>query len=515
MFTNLTKSLKCIKKRIFKSKLDAKINCRLINAILKLSKIKMNAKTDNSDMLTESRYENYTRRGELERKNRHKLKVLFSKYSDSEIKNIFAFYYYGRSFLDGSISSIDSFEDFIQYHNSIEIDEIIRTFNNLPYHSLRMAWEEAEKHYHKHESQVKSENEKYDARIISYKKTGSDTYFDFGHRDLSKSTYQTFKNVFDQFAISETTDINIANSLISTIIKETTGLVIVDFLGYENFDHLDFVENDDEVLKLYWRYSSGNNKYPAPPHNTRVDIAFDKLELLIIDNFAGIVLKGYYKSKSEIKNYYYNKEKIPAKKFYGNIEEKKHSHFYYELEFDKKQRGSFENFRVTFLPWRYYNILIIPKENAPSVSGTTNILIIYNLLNIYSRCEQTIKAFRSSTPMDEDTITMYGNTFRKITESTLKFILLASKMMFKENYAKDMLGNILEQMKENPQSEYNADALKSIILLVEKTLIDKLNQCSHDNVQHKIDSKIVEDIYADLCDLFRLSYDYFGLKSPI
>ena len=224
------------------------------------------------------------------------------------------------------------------------------------------------------------------------------------------------------------------------------------------------------------------------------------------------MLKGFYRGKKEIKNYYCNTEKIRKMHYFV---ESKHSHFYYEMNFDKglkEQEGSLENFDVTFLPWRYFNIIILPKENLPSTGHTSKMLIARNLIDINNRASETYKHYFNNYIDDEDYIAMHGNRFRKITENLLKFVLLASCFMFKENYEKDTLGNILNQMKSKRDEEfslYNTQSLEEIIKLVEDSLIDNLNLCSHDNVRHKIDKKIIEDIYNDFITLLKLSKNLF------
>ena len=114
---------------------------------------------------------------------------------------------------------------------------------------------------------------------------------------------------------------------------------------------------------------------------------------------------------------------------------------------------------------------------------------------------------------------MYGNRLRKIVEKLLKFILLASRIMFKENYEKDMMGSILEQMKNEVIKEedylnfYDKNVLNSIIFKLEDNgLLDKLNLCSHDNVKHKINKNIIDNIYEEINILIQYSYKYFKLK---
>lgn len=445
------------------------------------------------------------------------LEALFNQYTEDEVRRIHTFYYYGRSFTDGSMSTITSFWDLFDHNKNTSYDDILTKINGIQTSVLIRCFDMAKEKFDEHENNVRKEKEIFDKRLQSYTKDTEHTFFEFPKKENKESTHKTFINILEKFGTHETSNINTAKQIIESIIEETNSLVVVDFLGSENFDHLDYVENDDEVLKLYWKYSSGNNQYPIPPHNTRIDIAFERLELIkYSENNVAIALKGYYRSKKEVKNYYCNQEKI--KKMYSN-DEMKWSLFIHELNFDKQQRGALENFNVTFLPWRYYNILILPKENLPSVGDTTKILILKNLFDMKKTLENTMNEFETNYVENEEFITMYGNRFRKIVEKLLKFILLASKIMFKENYEKDMLGSILEQMKNEVEREedyldyYDKDILSLIISELEDTgLLEQLNLCSHDNVKHKISKEIIDEIYERVQNLLQQSYKYFKLN---
>lgn len=462
-------------------------------------------------------YETIAKHFEIGNKYGNKIKKLLKQYDKGDIQKVYVYYYYGRSFSDGSMSKTTSFDDMLDYHKDDTYDEILEKLCGTQYLVLKQHWKVANSEFEEHENNVQKEKELFDKKLKSYTKPQDHEFFKFNKLPNKVSSNKVFEKIFDELRLKKTEDIHIAKAIIDKVILETNGSVVVDFLGNENFDHLDFVENDTEVLKLYWKYSNGNNKYPMPPHNIRVDIAFEKLELIKYSNTnVAILLKGFYRDKSEIKQYYHNKEKI--KRMY-EFYEVKWSLFYNELNFDKKQRGAIENFQVTFLPWRHYNIIILPRENLPSVGDTTKILITKNLYDIQDSLIKTFHNFQEKFEEDEDFITMYGNRFRKILEKLLKFILLASKIMFKENYEKDMIGNLLEQMKleiekeENYLNFYDKDKLNIIVQKIEKDgLLEKLNLCSHDNVKHKIDRNIIAEINKDIIELLDESFRYFKLK---
>lgn len=438
------------------------------------------------------------------------LEKKLEKYSNTDLLEVYTFYHFGRSFLDGSASSNCSYYYMLEDFKDINREEILKKFHGVQKSSLISCFDSASKNFDRHEANMIVEKEKYEKRQKSFLKKDGHSFFEFGKRDRTKSTSENIRKIFENYETSQISDINQALEIVQKTIQATDGQLIVDFLGGSSFDHLDFVEGDDEVLKLYWKYSQEN----LSTHNVRVDIRFDSLEHIELNGLNFIALKGYFADKKWIKNYYCNKEKIKKLEY---IYESKQSHFYYDISFDKTQRGGLENFYVNFLPWRYFNILILPMDNDFSSSNSTQLLILKNIIDLENRSNKAIHAFRSVDESDEDTILMYGNRFRKILESLLKFVLLASKTMYKESYEKDMLGSLLEQIKNRDEddkrySQYDEEKLDEIAKFIEEDFLKDLNFCSHDNVSKKIDSEIVENLYTNMSGVFGKVKEYFRLE---
>ncbi len=429
-------------------------------------------------------------------------KLLYSC-GEEIVREIYTFYYYGGE----EVYPSTSFYDMVKRNRQMSMERMVKKILGVAFRPFRDAWESAKEKFDEHEKNVPQEKENLEKRLRAYEKKGNHSHFKFEKRHTTKSTREAFLGVQQSFNLSKTDDIKIAKEIIENIIKETNGGVVVDFLGAGSCDHLDYVECNDEILKIYWKYSSESHF----PHNMRIDIALDRLEFI---EGLGIVLKGYYRSKKELKEYYFNKEKILNKAYSpAYIEESKNSSFrHYTLIFDKKQRGSVESFDVTFLPWRYYTVLIQGSNHVIDKRLVDGFLIKKNLQDIEARIDETIKSFRSYSPVDEDEITMFGNRFRKNLESLLKFILLGSEIMFKENYEKDMMGSILEQLKSAEKYKYNSSVVPKIIKAVEGSLLTNLNLCSHENVSHKIDGQIIEDIYLDMVNVLELGFEFFNFE---
>ena len=166
------------------------------------------------------------------------------------------------------------------------------------------------------------------------------------------------------------------------------------------------------------------------------------------------------------------------------------------------------------MPWRYYSILVSSFEDKSNSIDFTKILLLVNFDDITNRINQTYLEFKESNYNSEDSLSMYGNRYRKILESLLKFVLLASGIMYKENYEKDTLGLLLQQLEDKDTftrkiSLYKDEVLDSIVEFVKKELLDSLNFCSHENVSVKFDKNIIENLHNNMRIVLKMSKDYF------
>lgn len=428
-----------------------------------------------------------------------------NQFSNKELLNVFTFYYYGRDIVGKSESDFWSFYDQLNIFKDTSRDDILNKLCDVQKNNLESSFKKAFENFEEHEKKIPKAKEKYDRRQKSFIKKNGEIFFD-REENFEKSNSMNIEKVFNELKIESTQDIKTAKIILENIINNTDGLLSVDFLGSGCFDRLAFVETDDEVLKLYWKYSQDS----MVVHNNRVDIKFDKLELLKIKDIRAITIRGFYADKKWIKNYYNNIEKAKI----NSLEVSKTSTFFYDIDFDKTQRGGKENFIASFLPWRYYSIVISAFDNNLSSNNFNNILILKNINEIEKRIIKTYYEFELSIYDEEDSLSMYGNRFRKILESLLKFILLASGIMYKDNYEKDTLGLLLEQLGDKESfsrkiSLYNDENLDSITAFVKKDLLDNLNFCSHENVSTKFDKSMIENIFKNMLGVLNMTKEYF------
>ena len=179
-----------------------------------------------------------------------------------------------------------------------------------------------------------------------------------------------------------------------------------------------------------------------------------------------------------------------------------------------------------------YNIdLVKPEDTAKITSTLVNEEMKNEDLSILERTADvlTVKSFNDLLTTDNLIALLVfsilfglalngtkekGEPVRKILESLLKFVLLASGIMYKENYEKDTLGLLLQQLEDKDTftrkiSLYKEEVLDNIVEFVKKELLDSLNFCSHENVSVKFDKNIIENLHNNMRIVLKMSMDYF------
>ena len=482
-----------------------KINFHLLRLIIKFSKILYGLNTKNVNGLTLNKYRDIEERSQSYRehhaKARNKFYKILNKFHKYDLQRIYTLYYYGRDHMEETTSYYDLLID----NNNLSKNEFVKHFLKKPYSSIKIAINRGKSKFYNHEKNIRSKKLAFERRLS---KINRDSLNDIEkYKDnMNKSTFCTFKHLFDEYEVKRIEDIQIATKFLMQIIHATGGALVVDFLGYNSFDHLDYVECDKEhkIIKLYWKYSNVN--CILPPHNQRVDIKFDSLSLYHKENTIGVALKGYYQSLKDVKNYFSNFENIS--KFIRKPLKYEKSHFHFETEFDKVVLNKKQEcFKVSILPWRFYNILISPKENIGSTLDSINTLHKINISEIEDRLEKTFNKFNNDLIESEDDLTMYGNRYRKIIENILKLICLAKGFMFDKNYKDDTIGRLLMKLKQNSifYSEITEDNLydKNIvseiflnsIIEISEGISGYLNLLSHENVCTKIEKDIIIELH--------------------
>lgn len=141
-------------------------------------------------------------------------------------------------------------------------------------------------------------------------------------------------------------------------------------------------------------------------------------------------------------------------------------------------------------------------------------------MDIESRLNRTYKRFLSDIANDniaiEDDIAMYGNRYRRILENLLKFMCLAKRIMFKNSYEKDMLGELITRLRtQDPINSFERvlpDSLCESIIQMQ----ERLNFLSHENVSKMdINKETIEQLNADMLAITRGSLAFLLQSSLI
>lgn len=499
------------------------INCKLLKELIKYKRNdeKLTNRESGLGLSLSDDMEYILKEYQESPKRQKKFEENTKEFTDTEFLHLFSFYHYGRDeckFLEVTApTTTSSYNDVFNYFKDWKRDDIIIKFRGLQYSAIKKYFKDALRGYFINEEGVQERKDKYEKRINSFNKETISEIEKY-KENTSNSTTKTFKDIFSDYQTETIKDIKIAKEIIEKIIHSTGGQIVCDFIDYGNFDHLHHVEIDeiDDILKLYWNYSNVKSDI----QNVRVDLKFDSLLLINETSFTSIAIKGYYQTLKEVRNYYGNGESV--NNFVQKPRIHSYSNFQYEMSFDKKVNKKIENFHVSVLPWRFYNVLISPKENLGDVIQSKRILIMSNLKELKKRINLTYEKIQSMEIDNEDDITMFGNRYRKFVENLLKLICLMKAYMFEENYKSDTLGNLLMKLKENSlffklkngedinilKKDVELEILLYRIITITENMIKELNLHSHENVCTKIDETILENLNKEINDLHKTAYLY-------
>lgn len=312
--------------------------------------------------------------------------------------------------------------------------------------------------------------------------------------DPIKEGNDIFINVLSHFE-EQINNIDIAHKLISEIIDQTNGWVIVDFIGYGGWDALKRVEVDSSNGYLYLiEGESDENGMPilhneAKKINYRSGLAFHFKDLIQFSgkNLSAVFLRGYAVKKKTIK-----------KRFSKNSTNFKTSDFekrHFRLQFERIKDSVKESFDVHNTP--IYSTVIIPKNTPLSYGDSQELLFAINFEICNLRLNQRLSQLRTVETNDEDSICEKVNTGRRIFEFVLKIecCLIKDKVFlmdyevdessteFDKDYSELMLGDLTKLV--NPFKPSNRQKDLNVI-------IRKSNKLSHDSGEPIIHSEAIE-----------------------
>ena len=203
--------------------------------------------------------------------------------------------------------------------------------------------------------------------------------------DPLKEGDKIFKTVAESFPWTHTEDINEAKKFLDQLVRETKGLVILDFMDMGSWDIIHGVEVRDEYLFLHWRdYRNIEEsedrmeirKMAFPADLYSGFLHFSELRIERTDVFPFIFLRGFAIKDKEIK-------KLIGKgasqfKIYDT-----------DNNFSKRVVAERENHYEVYdcLNTPIFSIVILPKNCGGSSGMSKQLLLTYNLHDSVQRLD--------------------------------------------------------------------------------------------------------------------------------
>ncbi|HTX91805.1 MAG TPA: hypothetical protein VMC09_11390 [Anaerolineales bacterium] len=288
--------------------------------------------------------------------------------------------------------------------------------------------------------------------------------------DPIKNGRAIFKKLAEDFGGQKITQISEIKRFFSELIKQTDGLVILDFLDTGNWDNFESFElRDDGFLTLIWHdYRTAEESeedkeirqmiFPASLYSLGISIS--SITLIIGEKMAIFLLNGYAKTEKEINKLY--KSESSEYKIYNDR--------FFEKRIVRKISGKWEVIDFHCTP--IYSIAIIPKNSRFSSLDSKHLLYTYNIQDLTKRLALVLDALEATKTTDHDLICEKVNTARRILESALKIECCYHEVEIKGDYSKVLLGPLLNYVRGFQEEEYQPVLGK---------MAELLNEFSHDS----------------------------------
>ena len=284
-----------------------------------------------------------------------------------------------------------------------------------------------------------------------------------------------FKEIANKFDNKKITELSKINLFFDTLMAETKGQVILDFLNTNNWDQLESYNIDDknELLTLIW------HDYREDKNGTEIEgikqmrqmsgfpdglyslvIAINNIVPIVGKNFTIFLLNGYAKTENELKkiycknctNFNFIDYSFFEKRIIREINEQKES--------------------ISFYCTPIYSIAIVPKGCNISSALSKKILYKYNIDKKLKRIRLTLSELNQVSSNEYDSICEKVNTARRIFESVLKIECCYKELEINKNYSEVKLGQLIKLVKKERE-----DVLKPFF----EKMAPWLNEHSHDS----------------------------------
>ena len=290
---------------------------------------------------------------------------------------------------------------------------------------------------------------------------------------------------FDKLAIDypnrEISDIEQLELFFRHFMNVTKGVVNVDFLDEDNWDHLEKVEidKDEKLLFLYWKLPEEDEELAEM---RRMVFPFDKYSLALSfqslrfvtnkqDDCIAIVIKGYTVGRKDVIT------KL-TKGGYSIKDIRENDHMIATEVLLAKDK---ERHLVRFLKTPITSFWIIPKDIYLNTSESRKYLFLWNLDNCQYRLRRIYKDLdkisgeHEDKETEQDSICQAGSSLRRVAETTfnLEVAFYYEKIRPRqEDYNNRRIGGLVKLLKQVMKGEDYAAFFNKISRLA--------NDLSHD-----------------------------------
>jgi hypothetical protein len=271
-----------------------------------------------------------------------------------------------------------------------------------------------------------------------------------------------FKKVVEPITWSNTKNISEAKKLLESLIAETKGLIITDFIDSDNWDKIDGIEINEEknILFLHWHdyrekqedeHRKMVRRMVFPAELTSCFLHFNELRIVHTKAFPLIFLRGYAIKDKEIKKLFPDNTSIDI----TNNEE----------NFSKRVVVLRNNMGEVYecLNTPIFSMVFLPKNCFASSTDSKELLFQYNLSDSILRFQKIRKALEKDSAKDLDEICEKANSIRRIFEYVLKVecCYRFGQINLKKEYSDLRLGDLISLIKSNHEN-YIVELLNQI-----------------------------------------------------
>lgn len=276
-------------------------------------------------------------------------------------------------------------------------------------------------------------------------------------------------------------DTHKAETFFSDFLRETQGIVNLDYLDADNDDRIEKVDFDHEegIVRICTRIPEGDEELRkmrkmALPFDTYSlcirlkNIRFVRLES---DECVAVVVNGYTMSRDMVKKY--------ACKGFTNVSKPLCNMSFFSSEIFREKDDMYEYMRAMTTP--IASFWIIPKGLHISAEESKRLLYHYNNEQLVKRLNTSILQLRANVDgtdcqeEKEEYVKMYGNRIRTLTEAFFKLVACfyhGKVQVKKDEYNNRMLGTLINPLKKIYNTETDAQQLNFIVRMA--------NELSHD-----------------------------------